>query len=233
MLMKSYILLIVIALSYILTFTSCSPVYIPNVAPTPMLSEKGDAKLDLNYGVSGFDPQLAYAVTDHLGILVNASFADTDGSRDSGYYHRHNFIELGAGYFNKIGEKGLFSIYGGVGFGDISSSYSSGIINNPDLDTRQFRFFIQPSLGIKTDVYEGAIGARFVSLQLLDLNQGSVNYFLEPTITNKLGFKYGKVCLQTGFAVPIMGSNFGYDYHPLMFSFGVELDIGKIIKSPK
>jgi hypothetical protein len=54
--------------------TSCAPAYVPNALNTPLFNNKGEIHIAANTGISGFDPQLAYAVTDNIGVMVNGSF---------------------------------------------------------------------------------------------------------------------------------------------------------------
>lgn len=227
--MKNPIPFLLATFVVITLLSSCSPAYIPNVINTPLLKEKGDLKANLNWGISGTDPQVAYAVTDNIGLLLNASFHDTKDADSAGYYQKHNFIELGAGYFQPFGTKGCLSVYGGYGFGNMSSAYSSNLISNKE-KTRTSRFFIQPAIGFQTDFYEFSFSSRVVGLILRDINPNRLDIFIEPALTNKFGFKYGKFCVQTGLSVPINNTNLGYDYHPFMFSIGVEINVGRIIK---
>jgi hypothetical protein len=213
---------------------SCTPAYIPNVVNTPLLTEQGDAKINANLGVSGQDFQGAYAVNDHFGLILNTSFYNSDDIDSGGYYNQHNFVELGAGYFTPISKSGTVAFYGGAGFGKIHSNYSSNVSAfNNDLQTRMLRLFIQPTIGIHTNVFEGALAGRVVLLNLMDLPQTSMDAFFEPTVTYKLGFKYFKLTMQTGLSVPITNTNLQYDYHPFMFSMGMELNLGAILKDMK
>lgn len=214
-----------------LIFYSCSPAYVPNVVNVPLLKEKDDAKLNATFGISGYDIQLAFAVTDNIGVMVNSSF---DNAKDkeigySGYYHKHNFIEFGLGYFSSKGKFGTISCYGGFGVGNIKSRYNSAGLNW-EVDANTTRFFIQPSIGTRKDYYEGAFSSRIVVVKLNNPDYKMVLY-IEPVITNKIGFKYGKFVIQTGLSIPISTIDIGYDYIPFMFSVGLELNLGELYKN--
>ncbi|MEE4199006.1 MAG: hypothetical protein V2I54_15305 [Bacteroidales bacterium] len=73
---------------------SCSPEYIPNMANSPMFTERGELQATIATGTSNFDAQTAYAITDHIGIMVNGSYGnETNDTTDD--YHKHAFIEGG------------------------------------------------------------------------------------------------------------------------------------------
>ncbi len=80
----------------IILFHACAPAYVPDVINTPLLSNKDELQVSLNTGISGFDPQIAYAVTDHIGVMLNGSFTNRiSDSTDN--YHKHTFVEVGSG----------------------------------------------------------------------------------------------------------------------------------------
>ena len=113
---SSLLLLLVAVLS------SCSSVYMPNTPNTPMLTNKGELYSGghINFkGNASFTS--AYAVTDHIGILLNGSFMNQNREKKA---FRNNILEAGGGYFTTFGEKNqrVLEIYGGLGRGssDIS-----------------------------------------------------------------------------------------------------------------
>jgi phosphoserine phosphatase len=55
---------------------SCATAYIPNTVNTPLLTNRKEFQAAIYAGTSGFDPQLTYAVSDHIGIMLNGSFAN-------------------------------------------------------------------------------------------------------------------------------------------------------------
>jgi len=62
-------LLIYILVFIILIINGCAPAYVPNVINTPLLSNKGEIQTSIHTGIAGFDPQFAYAITDHIGFM--------------------------------------------------------------------------------------------------------------------------------------------------------------------
>lgn len=204
--------------------TSCAPAYTPNIVNTPLLSSKGEFQAIVGTGTSGIDPQLAFAITDHIGIMVNGSFANR---ADSLNFHKHSFAEIGGGYTISIGDAGRFEIYGGGGMGSIDAMYKEGIFYGRSKATYN-RFFIQPSIGAVTDVFEGAFTPRLVFVNMNhstdSLSYYSTDPFIEPTISAKIGWKYIKVMFQVGFSFPLT-KIVNYGHQPFMFSIGL---IGKI-----
>lgn len=204
-------------------FISCAPAYTPNIVNTPLFSSKGEIQAAIGTGTSGFDPQLAYAITDHIGVMANASFANRS---DSANFHKHSFKELGVGYTIPIGDAGRFEVYGGGGWGSVDAMYHSGIFDGRSNATYN-RFFIQPSVGAVTDIFEGAFTPRLVFVNMHNdidsLKTNAIDPFIEPTMTVKIGWKYVKMMFQVGLSLPFAEVK-NYGNQPFMFSIGL---IGK------
>lgn len=204
---------------------SCAPAYIPNVINTPLLDHKGEFQANLNTGFAGFDPQIAYTVTDHLGLMVNGSFANrTSDSTDN--FHKHQFLELGMGYYSKLTDNVLFELYGGFGVGKLKSEYDNGFwISLSDVNSR--RAFIQPSVGVTTQIFDASLASRFTMVNLFQHDYSNTGYFWEPAITVKLGYEYAKALLQFGFAIPFKEETLDFNYRPFLFSMGLQFTLGK------
>ncbi len=205
------------------------PAYIPNVVYTPMLVEKGDAKINAYYGVAGADFQIAYAITNNIGLMVNTSFTKLLDRHTRKYYNRHNFVELGAGYFLPYSKSNIVSVYGGFGYGNIERRYRSSEVVKL-INANSIRFFIQPAIGIHTDLFDGSFSTRVVGHMPI-AEQNKMFIYIEPIITNKIGSKYGKLVVQVGLSFHT--TDLYYQHNPFMFSIGIELNIGKIIKRNK
>ena len=219
----------------VLLISSCAPAYIPNVINAPLLSNKNEFQGKLTGGTSGFDNQLSYAITDHIGVMVNGSY---NYRNDSDTYHKHYYVETGLGYYRKLQEAGRLEVFGGYGYGDVKTNEDDWFYQNNHLTTNAYyqRFFIQPSLGAVTNVFEGSFSTRLVVVNMhfregnyddLLMNNSFIT-FLEPAITAKVGYKYVKYVAQIGFSVPIYGSgNNLYSYQPFIFSMGINVKIGQ------
>jgi hypothetical protein len=208
--------------------SSCAPAYIPNVVNAPLLSNKGEFQAAVYTGTSGFDPQFAYAISDHVGLMLNGSFADrTSDSTDN--YHKHQFIEIGSGYYTKIGTTGRFETFGGIGYGKVR------VKDDNDLwlahsDVNSIRLFIQPAIGATSEVFDGNFAMRFVFLDLYQGSDKGTGFFAEPVLTGKVGFKYVKAVLQMGISLRVFSSSMNdFNYQPFIFSIGLQADLNKIL----
>ena len=227
--LKYYILM---SISVLGIFTSCSPEYIPNMVNSPLFSNANEFQATISTGTSIFDAQVAYAVTDNIGIMVNGTYGDeTSDSTDD--FHKHAFIEGGLGYYNKIGAKGRYEIYGGCGIGTVEGLFENNLFDNDLTDARYNRFFIQPGIGISTGIFDGGFSPRFVMVQMnphgMNFENGSYKMFFEPVITSKIGFKYVKFVFQVGASLPISGNDdLGFDNQPFIVNLGINLNLGRI-----
>ncbi len=195
-------ILAIILLSF--TLIQCSPLYFPNTIHTPLLEEEGDANISGHLGTAGINLQGAYAINEHVGVMSNTNFIGSSDEVDPQF-----FTELGVGHFEKIGTKGLFEIYGGVGAGN-----------------EYYRFFAQPSIAFHSKNADIAFTSRLVSLHLYDnIEDPNYAFYIEPAITAKLGVKNVKMIGQLGFSLPF-NSNF-VDHLPILISLGVEYRLFK------
>jgi hypothetical protein len=207
----------------IILFHSCAPAYIPNTINTPMLSNKGELQVALNSGVSGFDPQVSFAISDHVGIMANASFDNqTNDSTDN--FHRHAFMEAGAGYYTHLGNSGRFEVYGGMGLGNTQGQYN-GIWWVSNANARLMRFFIQPGIGFSTPYADGGIATRMVAVNLHQDEYTSTGLFFEPVLSARLGYKYVKLFIQGGLSFPLNSDQVEFEYQPLIFSVGLHINL--------
>lgn len=194
-------------LSIILTafvLIQCSPLYFPNTVHTPMLSEEGDGNISGHLGTSGINLQAAYAINDRIGLMSNTNLIGSNEDTDA-----QIFTEFGVGHYKKIGGKGLFELYGGLGVG-----------------TEYYRFFAQPSIGFHSKNADIAFTSRLVSLHLYDdLEDGNQAFYIEPAITTKLGVKNVKLIGQLGFSLPLESDVI--DHLPILISLGIEYRLFK------
>jgi len=210
--------------------TSCKIMYVPNTQNVPMMEEKNDLKVEL----STKDLQVAYAVTDHIGIMVNGYYnknewsATTSGPTTLEYQFlsKRSLIEGGAGYYTKLGEKGRFETYAGAGYGHIDYDYDL-LEDNVKIEKDEFgigmmRFFVQPAIGSQGDNFGIAFSARVAGVMFS--NMDTVNYtqtelvhedlhelednmfiFMEPALTLRFGFKYAQLQLQPYYNFKLSG----------------------------
>ncbi|HRZ97612.1 MAG TPA: hypothetical protein P5084_08650 [Paludibacter sp.] len=231
--MKKHRIIYLYTVCIIIAFQACNPKYVPNVINTPMFTEAGEVNVAVNFGESGFDPQLSASLTDHFGIMLNGSLSkQTDYSLNAS---SHRFLEFGAGYYTKSNTFARFEVYGGYGFGNFKAQhYFTPIYNDSPSyliksDVNCNRFFIQPGFGIITDYVELSLASRFVNVNYLsgpDSDNGLRGvpfFFVEPALTLKAGSKYIKGVLQVGTSLLLNYNYVGYEYDPFILSLGLQV----------
>ncbi|MCD4832284.1 MAG: hypothetical protein K8R31_00685 [Bacteroidales bacterium] len=221
---------LILMISIIWMFSSCSPEYIPNMVNSPMLSNQGEFQATIATGTSNFDAQTAFAITDNIGIMVNGSYGNnTNDTTDD--FHKHAFIESGIGYYDKIGEQGRYEIYGGYGFGNAEGYFEEATYDSQITNAHYNRFFIQPGIGISTGIFDGSFSPRLVLLQMnpegIDFDTGDYNIFIEPVFTAKIGFKYVKFVTQIGFSIPLGEQSLNFNHQRFMMNVGLNINLGR------
>ncbi len=215
----------------VLILNSCAPAYIPNVINAPMLTNKGEIQASVHLGASGLNPQFAYAVTNHFGIMANASFLDvtSDSTSTTKSYHKHTFYEFGPGYYTNFGSRFKFGTYGGVGFGTINAEYDNNIWTSRT-DVKCTRFFLQPTVGMTSKIADLGISTRFVVVTFSQDSEKDTGVMFEPALTAKLGWDHIKIVGQAGLSYPFNSDNIHFVYQPFLISLGLQANFGKIFQ---
>ncbi|MCW8897133.1 MAG: hypothetical protein OQJ96_02330 [Flavobacteriales bacterium] len=212
---------LILGLTILFFLYACAPVYFPNKVNSPMINKAGDYNIEATMGVTGFDVQTAYSPIEKLGVMAN--FSTFDGSD-----HFHSFFEGGLGYYEPLGSKGLFEIYGGYGYGNSRTSTQGifGTINKGNYS----RYFIQPSIGLITmaDNESGVAGSSYFTPRFCFVDFGSDNkgYYVEPVVGTRIGWRRIQINLQMGFSLPT--SEVKIDHAPFIFNFGLSYVFKKI-----
>src|SRR5215831_6765289 len=114
----------------LLLAASCVPrYYAPNQPNVPLFREKGEVQFSVigseGQEVSTLELQGAYALTDKVGVMMNADFANRNDPS-------HGFIvEGGAGYYRPFRRRFIFESYGGAGIGKAVNSFGANFLANP------------------------------------------------------------------------------------------------------
>lgn len=155
---------------------SCFHVYYaPNSAHAPLLSEKGETRINGLYSTggnsefNGGELQFAHAVGQNFGIMANGMMASKSEQLDdwgissnwggtSGYHTEKgsgSYLELAGGYFKTFDEKKRWigEIYSGFGAGSVKNDYGFGDHSK----VNSYKFFIQPAVGYKSKNFEAMI----------------------------------------------------------------------------
>jgi hypothetical protein len=221
-------------ITFIIFLGACKPLYRPNTVNVPMLKEKNDVTFGTYLGTNGADVQAAYAITNNIGVMANASIINSYNATN-GTQREHRFAEGGIGYFKPINKEAVFDIYAGAGNG---YAYNSGnfIFNYYSFNRVNYnRFFIQPSVALVSNYFDLAASARFTYVDFYDYRSGNTSttqnmervssIFMEPAITLRGGYKNVKMFGQLGFAIPT--TSFAFEAQPVMFSLGLNLTLSK------
>lgn len=220
--------------------TGCSPLYVPNSRNSPMFRKAGEFQGSISFG-NGLDVQGAVAVSNHIGIMANYSYADyyssnytTNSMEDE--FHYHNFLEGGVGYFENQGSW-CYEIFAGYGKGE-GSNYDSYVWwNNQNVRAtgKYDRIFIQPAFGMNKKIFHMSIVPRISIVDFKEFSSDvssftideSARFFFEPAFLGRVNLMNNHLFLafQAGFSVPV-ASNVFYDYRPFQFSTGIGFRFG-------
>jgi hypothetical protein len=238
--MERFVLIILL----FLIIQSCAPVYVPNVRNAPLFSKSGEFQGSVQLGTSGVDLQSAVAVSNHIGLMGNFSYANRNNNRNNTNtgtttydddYHRHRFYEGGIGYFYND-ETLCYEVYAGYGQGQ-GSSNDNGFLGTQTLDaTGKFvRYFLQPSLGFNKKNIHLAFTTRFSVVNYTEFSNSlgvkvmkdDPKLFLEPAFTAKFNFIERRLfaILQVGFNSG-MSEDVYFDYPFFHFSTGLGFRLG-------
>jgi hypothetical protein len=212
--MKKLYLLAVLAGT--LSLHSCKIMYMPNAQNVPLMREKGEFRA--NIGVSNF--QTAFATSKMMGVVANGQYRTTKWSLGSGsseikYDSKRWVSEAGSGFFMPLGEKGVFEVYAGGGYGGITFNRtrmdSMGNATYFDrYNANMIKTYVQPAIGLTAENVDMAFSVRYVGLKFNNID--TIGYtqndlivenlagvekpffsFIEPAFTVRLGFKYVKL----------------------------------------
>ncbi len=222
---NAHFLICMAGIMTMLFVSSCAPAYVPNVINTPLFNNQGEFQASVNGGLAGFDPQISYALTDNIGVMLNASFTDRT-SDSTNNFHKHKFVEMGLGYYQKMGNSGRFETYAGAGFGSLRAEYENELWMSHS-EVNSIRFFIQPAFGVSWEFFDGSFAPRLVYLYLNQQSKSNTGMFLEPAITAKLGPEYVKVVFQLGLSLPFNTNTIEFNYQPFLFSIGLHTTLGR------
>lgn len=209
---------------FLLFIAGCAPAYIPNALNVPLYGDKNQAQINLSAGTAGYDLQGSFSFSKNFALMANYNVLYFNSTTDPNVYNHHTFYEFALGYHSYTEKIFRFETYVGYGLGriDISSKLiTSYFTSNVDLQ----RIFFQPNFGISSALGDISFSPRIVFLDLKpDLYQYTTvkKFFIEPTVSVKIGFKYFFLTTQLGIALPLNITNSEwFSYQPLIFSVGM------------
>ncbi|MCB8963639.1 MAG: hypothetical protein H6536_01185 [Bacteroidales bacterium] len=215
----TYVALILMGLAH----ASCHVLYYPNSINSPLLRNKGDAQINASVGASGYEAQIAYAITNNIGIMANGQVLKNT-NHDS-INEQRTLTEIGIGYTEVIGDNGIFEFYGGAGFGRVPFDTKTSNYNGTQT-TPITRYFLQPGIGFFNDLMDISIVTRLSAVDIAD----ETNWFFEPGVMTKIGYKRIRLYACAGVSIPFKRYDERlWNHNPIMFSVGLHVNIGKRI----
>lgn len=221
---------------------ACNPIYYsPNTQNVPLLLEKGEGIGSAATDGSRFEAEGAYALSDGIGVQVNAGVYRPD-DLDNGDGGSGHFFEGGIGYFAPLQDGIQWEVYGLLGTGSFENHFPSTVNGNPgttgDISGSLLRYGLQPAVGYRTGRFEAAVSSRLVGLsysgvegslivdsedQVAMLEEGGTYFLVEPALTLRAGFDRFKVQLQIGGSFNLTDGEFPQD--DSMTSIGVVMRV--------
>ncbi len=212
---------------------SCSPTYLPNSVNAPLLSNKGELQTDFHFGSSGTDIQAAIGITNHIGLMVNTSFAKRFKDDDD-WFHRHRYAEIALGYYYPITQSARFEIFGGIGKGKVTRRNVFDQITPETIEASGFftKGFLQIDIGGTSDYLDGGLSLRHSLVNFFRyedanyISYGNENgFFVEPALFLQVGYGNVKLSSEIGLSLPY--NNIEFDASPFFFNIGVNFQFFK------
>jgi hypothetical protein len=223
-----------------LFFYSCRTVYAPNALNVPLLQEKGELKAT----IATNNVQLATAVTDHVGVMVNG-YLNAYTSDDKALKNNGKGAEIGVGYFGHTDQRITYEAYGGAGLYNVRIKEEN---NTKTFDADAVKYFVQPAVGWVNQYFEVAFSPRLTVVKYASpdivgysTQEQTENYFnivdqkahafLEPTITVRGGYRFVKIQAQFGRSFKLSKNDINFDDG--IGSIGLIFDIARWYKTDK
>ncbi len=199
----------------LLHFLGCSPIYyVPKTQNVPLLNHKGNVNFSLLHSEYNYEFQSSLAVTDNVGVILNAAYAEGSYSgeknlRPSGE-GKDVCGELGIGYFERVGNLFIYEIYGLYALGQMENIFPAPMYKNTVgfIRSDYTKYSLQPAFGLASANLEVAVSSKLTYLnfsniignaifydknQIVYLNDNRSNVIVEPALTIRMGFKNVKI----------------------------------------
>lgn len=210
-------------------------VYSPHVVDIPLISQKGDLRVDAGISaVGGYQSTISYGITDKLAVQAHGNFAG-----DKAY-----MIQAAVGNYKNTGNNYIREIYLGFDFGkaDAYRDATGGHLRGSyqlyfaqwNFGKTQIKFAnMDLGIGIKTGIlYSSLDDYNYYSQQITGgagKNYKDYNYLLEPGLLIKMGGKNLKFDIKFSgcYLYKFTNRNLGFPYAYL--NLGLGLNFGTII----
>lgn len=190
----------------ILLGTSCNVVYHPSTHNSPMLRNAGEIQVSGMLSTNNAGINSAYAITNHLGVMLNASIMGREVERNLAdetikFSESWGLLEGGVGYYTSIAQVVKLELFGGAGFGTVPGNLRDvDYVYDGTQITDMKKLFIQPALGIGTKLVDASLVGRFSAIQI----NSETEVFAEPGIVIKLGYNRLKFVGNVGLSLPLL-----------------------------
>lgn len=224
----------------------------PNMMSVPMFKKGGEVSIipAASFGTvnTSFEMQAAFSLPAHIALGANYMTGGKDNSKD--YYEdfsKYNYFEGFAGYYTSFNKNGVFEIYAGYGEGGQKHTFAyndwdwggGDWVQDGTAEMKFSGFFIQPDIGIRNEIIEGAFSLRLSKIDFkevsfqntvyrldelhnLDINRTS--WLIEPGFTFRAGHDPVKFHLQFLFSPNL--SNPDQEFEHFRFNMGIDIRLG-------
>lgn len=249
--LNQYVFLIII----LLLINSCSYPHMyhsPNMMPVPLFKES----IEFSGIVAGsfgnvnpsFEIQTALSLPGHFALGGNLMTGEKSNSGTT-YEDRsdYTYFEGFGGFYNSFADIGIFEIYAGYGGGNQKHTFayndywgSGGWVQDGTAELNFSKFFIQPDVGVRTKIVEGAFSFRLSRLnfkeieyadteyrisELQALRADKVSWLIEPGFTFRAGHDPVKFQIQGIYSASPSHPDLQFEHFRL--NLGVNIKFGK------
>src|SRR5690606_26341880 len=222
---------------------ACAPMaYSPYQLQTTMLREAGEYQATVGNSNVTAAVSVAPNVLLHGGGHYQAlNFTTFNGPREES---RQWLAEGGLGMFGDFGHRDVrWTVLAGGGAGAAWSEVIEGT-SNRSYEGRFARGYLQPNIGWVTPIFEIVGSVRLAGVQYMDFNstgygengrstfgltpenmQGRLWFFLEPSVTVKVGYRWVKLFAQPVLSVPLNREEISH--LPLNLVVGLSFDLAQ------
>jgi hypothetical protein len=240
--MKTNHLLVAVTLvGSVLILSSCGPTLYSTVGQNvPLFHQKGEGALSVGFmsaSNDGYALNPANIIIDGEGINLQAALAvDSNVAIFSSFHSMNvsgdwevkgNYFEIGGGLFKHNTETNLIGeLFAGIGFGGLRSSSDGEAIH-----AKCIKYFIQPSGGFSTKVFDMAFTPRFGIVNYIShsgtdapeveefFQEKKITFVVEPGLTIRVGFKNVKLQYQMNYTTFSFSSS-NEDFDPVADFYG-------------
>jgi hypothetical protein len=219
---------------------SCG-LYRQNVVNVPLFQHKGEVQIGGHASGTGYDGQVAVAVTNSMGLIGNLHFTNKNSSFSNTNYTKmnHAFYEVGVGHFRKNKQDFIHEYFLVFGQGNTSmqNATGNGVIQNYDVRSAKYaRWLLQADFGKVKNQVEYVLTPRVFWINYFDhVDTQDLSYLTIPHafIWSDLAFsvryapmRFVKIMGQVSMTLPITGSKYGYyEASPLNASIGLVFNV--------